>query len=646
MKVLTRGDVLADRYVLRDPVPSDLENLISWTAEDQILGRLVRVSLVSGPERAHALDEARRASLVADPRLTRVLDVGDIEDIGYVVTEPHVGQPLSAVLASGTLTTEQARSVVGELATALAVAERRGVHHGALRPDAVRIDDNRVHLTGLGLDGALVPRDGELTRSRADAVGLARLLAYLLTGTWTMSQPVPESELADLDMLDGADPHLITLVKDTLTTRTGGLRDGEQAVRDLAPWDAVDVPLPTPFAPTGLTATDDDPTDTKVSTDMTPGSSEAPKQPVRQSVRTVSGSAGGRPPGTPPPARPTPAPRAPVRRTSVKDAGAPAGTAAAAVAGAAGVGTAATGAAAAGRSAAGGRAAGAVPAAPASAPPSFSPVTPRAAETPAPQRISSRPPATATSQAPVPQSPHAPAASPGPRPGPRDGAPMSFEDVRKNPQEIKRFRFNPTILSLCIVFALIIVGISAAVSELRGGFPNPFGQSAGERPLPTTGETSGGESPGTTDTPQAVAPVILSARQLDPDGDDNEHPEAVDRAIDLDPTTFWFTRTYKSDVFAGMNRRGIGYAVKLEQTSLVSSVYLSTNNTGGKVEIRATDPATPDKGEPLFSGAFDEEMEISLPSPVETEWIVLWFPELPAAADGKFRVELREISLT
>lgn len=223
---------------------------------------------------------------------------------------------------------------------------------------------------------------------------------------------------------------------------------------------------------------------------------------------------------------------------------------------------------------------------------------------------------------------------------------MSFEDVRKNPQEIKRFRFNPTILSLCVVFALLLVGITTAVSELRGGFPNPFGQATGGRPVPTAGQTPDGTTESTPGTPEGVAPVILSARQLDPDGDDNEHPEAVDRAIDLDPTTFWFTRTYKSNVFAGMNKRGVGYAVKLEQLANVSSIYLSTNNTGGKVEIRATDPSTPDEGDVLFNGALQEELEVTLPTPVETEWIVLWFPELPTAANGEYRIELREISLT
>ncbi len=49
----------------------------------------------------------------------------------------------------------------------------------------------------------------------------------------------------------------------------------------------------------------------------------------------------------------------------------------------------------------------------------------------------------------------------------------------------------------------------------------------------------------TADVPSA-APVIASAQQIDPppDGDNNEHPELVGRAIDGDPNTMWVSRTY------------------------------------------------------------------------------------------------------
>ena len=138
--------------------------------------------------------------------------------------------------------------------------------------------------------------------------------------------------------------------------------------------------------------------------------------------------------------------------------------------------------------------------------------------------------------------------------------------------------------------------------------------------------------------------MIASASQLDPDGDDNEHPELVDRAIDQDPTTYWLSRTYRSADFAGMNRRGIGFAVTLEKPAPVSTIYLSTNSVGGKVEVRATSADKPDGGELLFSGKVDLEMELALAKPVSTGEIVLWFTELPQS-EGKNRIEIREISV-
>src|SRR5690606_5033970 len=91
-----------------------------------------------------------------------------------------------------------------------------------------------------------------------------------------------------------------------------------------------------------------------------------------------------------------------------------------------------------------------------------------------------------------------------------------------------------------------------------------------------------GEEPEVTDEEPTAAPVIASAVQLDPEGDGDEHPEAVDRAIDGDPSTFWFTRTYVSPTY-GM-KSGIGFAVTLAEPAQVSQVELSLNSTGGLVE--------------------------------------------------------------
>ncbi len=152
------------------------------------------------------------------------------------------------------------------------------------------------------------------------------------------------------------------------------------------------------------------------------------------------------------------------------------------------------------------------------------------------------------------------------------------------------------------------------------------------------------ESPTPTDLPSA-APVIASAQQVDPppQGDNNEHPELVGRAIDGNPTTMWVSRTYKSPEVR--HEAGIGYAVILAKPAMVSKVTLLTSSTGGNVEVRATTPDKPTQGTVLASGPLSPTTVLTFSKPVEASSIVLWFTELPQTADGRNRVELHEVTL-
>ena len=122
--VVGRGTVLAGRYRVLQPLASDLEGSPAWQATDQILDRSVRVCILVSGNVPQALDAARRAALVSDPRLVRVLDVGSHEGVSYVVTEEVRGPSLADLLARGPLTGDQARAIVGEVAAALEIARR------------------------------------------------------------------------------------------------------------------------------------------------------------------------------------------------------------------------------------------------------------------------------------------------------------------------------------------------------------------------------------------------------------------------------------------------------------------------------------------------------------------------------------------
>jgi hypothetical protein len=145
----------------------------------------------------------------------------------------------------------------------------------------------------------------------------------------------------------------------------------------------------------------------------------------------------------------------------------------------------------------------------------------------------------------------------------------------------------------------------------------------------------------------ATAPAIASAAQVDPPpgGDQNEHPEAVPFAIDGDPSTTWFTRTYNNPSFGGL-KPGVGYAVTLAEPATVTTVTLLVQGSGGRVEVRATDAAAPTQGDVLAESALGEETVLTLAQPTETQSIVLWFTELPQAPDGANRLELAEVRLS
>src|ERR687885_1651685 len=144
------GSVLAGRYRLEDRVRTRPGGAL-WRAVDETLDRPVLVQAFEpghpyGPE---IVDAARRAALVEDPRLQRVLAAGEERGTAYVVLERLSGRTLVELLGAGPLPAETARRVVGEAAQALDRAAARGLHHLRLSPtNLVVTTDGRVTVVG------------------------------------------------------------------------------------------------------------------------------------------------------------------------------------------------------------------------------------------------------------------------------------------------------------------------------------------------------------------------------------------------------------------------------------------------------------------------------------------------------------------
>lgn len=628
MSSLGPGTTLVGRYRLGDRQMTDLVNVEAWSAHDTVLDRQVRISVIRGESAGAALDAARRAALISDPRLTRVLDVGAQEGVSYVVTESFRGRTLAEVVDAEQLSPDQARAVVGEAAAALEAARRRGVHHLALRPSCVRIDGRDVIVTGLGLDGGVTGRRlSDDAASRADSVGLVALLYYILTTRW-----------------GGASLDDLHLDVDAPAPLTATRRDG--------------VPVPPPHVSPDLASL--------TTTTLTLGSSEGPRVPG-DVVADLEPWPDLAPPAPPAPIRPEPPRGAPVRqssrgprihRTSAFGAAGAAGVGAASAAAAAGAATAGTGA----PTAPGTPPHAPVPVRPASTQSPHAPIpTPPGSPAPGTQPVSTGPARTsafgagaAAGAGATAQFGAAPAGPPPQGPG---GASPAAASAGAGPSTSSTRttggRFDPTWIVIALAALAVVLVLVWSLNKVFAPFDSTV---EGAPDVSSTEETSPAESTDEDETtepepePTSEAPVVIpeigAGDQLDPQGEEGgdttgEHPEAVERAFDGQPETFWYTRTYASPQFGGL-KDGVGYVIELKEPAEVSTVILDSNNTGGNVEVRATTASDPTGGTSLASGSFDGQTEFNFDA-TEVDSIVLWFTELPQTSDGSNRVELKEI---
>jgi serine/threonine-protein kinase len=128
-------------------------------AHDPMIGRIVAVKLFSpalaqGEGRDRFLQEARVVGQLSHPCIITLHDMGIEESTQtpYLVMEFMEGQPLDKILAKGSVPYPRACAWVGEVASALTTAHKRGVIHGDIKPANILIlDDGRVKLTDFGM---------------------------------------------------------------------------------------------------------------------------------------------------------------------------------------------------------------------------------------------------------------------------------------------------------------------------------------------------------------------------------------------------------------------------------------------------------------------------------------------------------------
>jgi hypothetical protein len=250
------GSVLGGRYTVSRRVLAG-HGAERWEARDDHLHRDVTVLAFpsSHQQRDAVFDAARRAAGVRDARLAAVLDVGVDGPVSYVIEEGLPSSRNYATLSvTGGLPAEEVRRIVGETAVGLDAASRRGLHHGALSPEAVLVtEDGDVKLLGLATSAALADHDDEdsVVARRIDAIGLVGLVYAGLSGRWPLGGDngglppaprivggiAPPSEIAV-----GVPADLDAICRLTLNDDAGPESPGDLAGQ-IAPWSPTPVQL-------------------------------------------------------------------------------------------------------------------------------------------------------------------------------------------------------------------------------------------------------------------------------------------------------------------------------------------------------------------------------------------------------------------
>ncbi len=117
----------------------------------------------------------------------------------------------------------------------------------------------------------------------------------------------------------------------------------------------------------------------------------------------------------------------------------------------------------------------------------------------------------------------------------------------------------------------------------------------------------------------------------DPHGDGQEHPEAVGRATDGDPSTYWTTERYQA---FSLTKPGVGLVLDAGGPRELASVTVTTDTPGFRAEIQAGES----DGGPFRRDAPSRQGGQTTTFPIrgeaELQYYVVWITDL----DGRARI--------
>src|SRR5688572_9377106 len=147
-----------------------------YLARDPVLRRLVAVKvlaphLATDPEaRARFEREGQAVAAISHPNVVAVHSVGELENgVPYIVMQYIEGRTMADRLKDdGPLDARSAKHVIGEVASALAAAHKKGIIHRDIKPANILLDEDtgRTMVTDFGI--AAVKQHGEDKGAQVD----------------------------------------------------------------------------------------------------------------------------------------------------------------------------------------------------------------------------------------------------------------------------------------------------------------------------------------------------------------------------------------------------------------------------------------------------------------------------------------------
>src|SRR3984893_9767922 len=167
-KCIAEGvSVQVGRYQILDTIGTGANSRVT-RAFDPLIGRTVAIKLfpsqlATGEGRARFIKEARVVGQISHPSIVALHDMGIDESSStpYLVMEYVEGQPLERMLDKGSIPFPRACAWIGDVASALSLAHRKGIIHGDVKPANILVsDDGRIKLTDFGM-ARLASRDAK-----------------------------------------------------------------------------------------------------------------------------------------------------------------------------------------------------------------------------------------------------------------------------------------------------------------------------------------------------------------------------------------------------------------------------------------------------------------------------------------------------